>query len=92
MYDIAWHQFIYLNAPVHVCVCVFAYEKLLLTLQLSVHMALHLHFITYLTNMPDNGANNCTPHMFLHLTEGGFIIAAYWCIIMNNHLWSGQAY
>lgn len=69
----------------HLCMCVFAYEKLLLTLQLSVHMALHLHFITYLTNMPDNGEITAH-HTFLHLTEGGFIIAAYWCIIMNNHL------
>lgn len=53
--DMAWRQIINLDAPVQgwVSVYVFAYEKLLAH-QLSVHRAVHLHFTTYLANVPDN--------------------------------------
>ncbi len=94
--SIAWHQVIYLDAPVRVCECVCVClhnEILLLALQLSVQRAVHLHFTTHLTNVPtvtlkttESGQIplRCAP---VTCSCGGFLsifIATSLCIIMNN--------
>lgn len=73
------------------CVCVFAYEKVLLALQLSVQRAVHLYFTTHLTDMPNVRQVGIAKYLYLvsllHITVGGFLsvlIAAILCIKMNN--------
>lgn len=65
-----------LSTWMHLCMCecVFAYEKPLLALQLSVQRAVHLYFTTHLTNTPNLRQMSKDKYLYvvplLHVTVG----------------------